>query len=153
MPCTMHTLIFIMWSDINLNIDDIHQQMVNISWSTQLPFDHEKVNNCLNVISHNTQPLSVQVNTSFLVFVAPEGAPFCEVYNFSVTVTYVGTTYTGAGCSVPSPVISKMLPSLPDQRILDSSLDHSLEKQGTGSGDVTLRLFTVSKVRIVTYPS
>jgi hypothetical protein len=122
--------------------------MVNISWSTQLPFDQEKVDNYhLSVISHSTQPHSVQLNTSFLVFTAPEGAPHCEVYNFSVTATYVGVTYTGASCSVTSPVVSSMLPSLPDQRILELSLNYSLEKQGTGN--VILRLFTVRKILYV----
>jgi hypothetical protein len=121
-----------------LIVAGIHQQAVNISWSTQLPFDQEKVN--LSVISHNTQPHSVHLNTSFLVFTAPEGAPPCEVYNFSATATYIGTIYTGAGCSAPSPVISTMLPSLPD---LELSLNYSLENQGTGN--VILRLFTVSK--------
>ena len=126
-------------TDINLKVDDIHQQTINISWSSQLPFDNATYH--FNVISHNTQPRSVQLNSSFLVFAAPKGAPSCEVYNFSVTATYVRAAYTGAGCSVSSPVLSRMLPSLPDQRILELSLDYSLEKRGTG--DVTLRLFTV----------
>ena len=56
------------------------------------------------------------------VFTAPEGAPSCEVYNFSVTVTYVGATYTGDGCSVPSPVLSTMLPSLPNIERMNASL-------------------------------
>ena len=55
-----------------------------------------------------------------------EGAPPCEVYNFSVTATYVGVTYTGAGCSVPGPVISTMLPSLPNLERLEFSLMYSL---------------------------
>jgi hypothetical protein len=41
------------------------------------------------------------LNESHYHFTAPEGAPPCEVYNFSVTATYVGATYTGAGCSLP----------------------------------------------------
>ena len=118
--------------------------MVNISWSSQLPFDNDNYH--FNVISQNTRPRSVPLNTSFYVFTASEGAPPCEVYNFSVTDTYVCATYTGAGCSVPSPVISRMLPSLPDQRMLKSSLDYSLDKHGTG--DVTLTLYTVRRLII-----
>ena len=64
-------------------------------------------------------------------FTASESAPPCEVYNFSVTATYVGATYTGAGCSVPSPVLSTMLPSLPNISQLESSLDFVLEKRST----------------------
>ena len=62
----------------------------------------------------------------YYIFTAPEGAPPCEVYNFSVTATYVGATYTGAGCSVPSPVLSRMLPSLPNIDRINSSLMYFL---------------------------
>ena len=73
-----------------------------------------------------------EVNESYIVnFTAPEGVPPCEVYNFSVTATYVGATYTGAGCSVPSPVLSRMLPSLPNISRLESSLNYMLGKQST----------------------
>ena len=57
-----------------------------------------------------------------------DGAPPCEVYNFSVTSTYIGATYTGAGCSVPSQMLSRMLPSLPDVSSIESSLDYVLER-------------------------
>ena len=142
----MHTLIHHQCghADVNLSIDDIHQEKVNISWSTQLPFDHENTSYHFKVIGQNTQSYSILLNESFMVFTAPEGAPPCEVYKFSVTAAYVGATYTGAGCSVSSSVINRMLPSLPDQRILGSSLEYSLDKHGTG--DVTLKLFTVSKL-------
>ena len=89
-------------------------------------------------ISHGSTSQVISLNDSFYYFTAPEDAPPCEVYNFSVTATYVGATYTGAGCSVPSPVISTMLPSLPDIRRLNSSLNHSLDKV---SGDVTLSVY------------
>ena len=65
----------------------------------------------------------------YFLFTAPEDAPPCEVYNFSVTATYVGATYTGAGCSVPSPVLSTMLPSLPDITPVESSIQYVLIKQ------------------------
>ena len=45
------------------------------------------------------------------MFTAPEGAPPCEVYNFSVTATYAGATCT-------SPVLNIMIPSLPDIKYL-----------------------------------
>ena len=86
----------------------------------------------LTVKNSSTCVLSLLLHESFYVFTAPEGAPHCEVYNFSVTVTYVGATYTGDGCSVPSPVLSRMLPSLPNIDELESSLNYSLEKQATG---------------------
>ena len=68
-------------------------------------------------------------NESTYHFTAPEGAPPCDVYNFSVTATYVGATYTGAGCSVPSPVLRFCLPSLPDIQRMESSLMYSLVHQ------------------------
>ena len=76
--------------------------------------------------------LEIQLNESYYYFTAPEGAPSCEVYNFSVTATYVGATYTGAGCSVNSPVLSTMLPSLPNISQLESSLGYALKKKSTG---------------------
>ena len=71
-------------------------------------------------------------NESTYYFTAPEGASHCQVYNFSVITTYVvdvGATYTGAGCSVPSPVLSVTLPSLPSISLLESSLNFVLSKK------------------------
>ena len=62
----------------------------------------------------------------------PEDPPPCEIYNFSVAATYIGATYTGAGCSVPSPVINRMLPSLPDISRLESTLKYSVSADSQG---------------------
>ena len=78
--------------------------------------------------SNKLQTLA-QLSEPYYLFTAPEDAPPCEVYNFSVTATYVGATYTGAGCSVPSPVLSTMLPSLPDITPVESSIQYVLIKQ------------------------
>ena len=100
--------------------EDIDIQRANISWnfpSLQVSLSTEDVNQTytLTVTSSNTaQPQKLEFHQPYYVFTAPEGAPPCEVYNFSVTATYVGATYTGAGCSVSSPVLSRMLPSLAD---------------------------------------
>ena len=80
----------------------------------------------LLTISHGSSSDNVSLNDSYYHFTAPEGAPPCEVYNFSVTATYVGATYTGVGCSVPSNAIEMMLPSLPNIARLESSLTYSL---------------------------
>ena len=84
------------------------------------------------IISHGSSSDDVSLNESHYHFTAPEGAPPCEVYNFSVTATYVGATYTGAGCSVPSRVFSTMLPSLPSIDRLESSLNFVLSKKSGG---------------------
>ena len=77
----------------------------------------------------------ITLNGSYYYFIAPEGAPPCQVYNFSVAATYniPGASYTGAGCSVPSPVLSTILPSLPDIDQIESSLSYLLTKQSNGS--------------------
>ena len=74
-----------------------------------------------------------QTSLRSIVFTAPESAPLCEIYNFSVTATYTlsGVIYSGSGCSVPSPVLSRMLPSLPDKKSLDSIIAYELEKKMT----------------------
>ena len=115
--------------------------MVNISWSLQLPFNNDTYH--FNVISQNT-PRLVQLNPIKLFSVCMQlikvPHPVRSTTSLLLPLMLVLPIYTGAGCSVPSPVISSMLPSLPDQRILESSLE------GTGLGDVTLRLYTVRKL-------
>ena len=108
-------------------------QSSNISWGSlpSLVDPEPKQTYTLSVKSPNIPEQMFQLYEPYYLFTAPEGAPPCEIYNFSVTATYdvVGATYTGAGCSVPSPVLSRMLPSLPDIDLLESSIDYSLEKQ------------------------
>ena len=114
---------------------DIGDMGVNLSWSYGSQSLADAVLRFSLTISNGSSsqelPLS---NESY--FTAPEGAPPCEIYNFSVTATYIGATYigatyTGAGCSVSSPVLSTMLPSLPNIGELESSLHHLLDKRST----------------------
>ena len=107
-----------------------------------------KLNYNLKVVTNSgtIPPQSFQVQEPFYVVTAPdpERTPPCEVYNFSVTATYVGATYTGAGCSVPSPAFSRMLPSLPDISQLESTLKYSISSDHDSEG-VTLNVsFMVS---------
>ena len=118
-------------------VNDYQLQSVNISWSPLHGYRYYVYT--LTVTSSGTGPQSFPLDTPYFTFTAPEGAPPCEVYNFSITATYdiVGATYTGAGCSVPSPVLSRMLPSLPNVTKLEYSLDYCLELK---SGGITLNL-------------
>ena len=113
-----------------MNTNDIRLQTVNVSWS----FQSQSIYTLTILNSRKTQPQTQihQLHQHYFIFTAPEGAPPCEVYNFSVTATYIGATYTGAGCSVPSPVINRMLPSLPDIDALVSSINFLLEKRFIG---------------------
>ena len=122
--------------NVNTTVIDIDVLTINITLNI---FEHDMIKvYVLNVMSTNTLHRSIRLNESHnvIVFTAPKGAPPCEVYNFSVTATYVGATYTGDGCSVLSPVLSRMLPSLPDIHNLESSLNSSLQKT---SKSVTLQ--------------
>ena len=121
---------------------DVGVQAINISWNPVI--QDPNLLYTLSVKSVNTNPQLLHVQESYLVFAALESSPPCEVYNFSVAATYVGATYTGDGCSVPSPVISRMLPSQPDISNLESSLNHSLEKT---SNRITFQaIFEVSQI-------
>ena len=80
--------------------------------------------------SESNEMISSQLGEQYLVFNTSDDTPPCEVYNFSVTATYVGATYTGVGCSEPSNEVF-MLPSLPDIRELESSLKNYLIKEST----------------------
>ena len=126
LPFTEPFALIVDSSDVN------ESQSANISWnaandSSLIP--DGSLTYLLTVTSANTPNQVFETQASNYVFSASEGALPCEVYNFSVTATYVGATYTGAGCSVPSPVLSRMLPSLPDISRLQSSQNFSLEKQ------------------------
>ena len=109
---------------------------VNISWSSLIS-SVKFENVTLIVSSANTKQRDFQLEDNYCEFTAPESAPPCEVYNFSVTATlsYVGATYTGAGCSLASPVVSKMLPSLPVIKGEQSSVNLTVEKS---SGELTV---------------
>ena len=111
---------------------DMDVNGINISWSqdsSQVAVS-DAVQTFSLTVSHGSSSQVISLNDSFYYFTAPEDTPPCEVYNFSVIATYVGATYTGAGCSVPSPVLSKLLPaSLPDIDTLESSLTYFLTKQ------------------------
>ena len=78
----------------------------------------------LSVKSNDIQPQIFETNKSYQSYTRPSNTSPCEVYNFSVTATPVGATYTGDGCSVPSPVLSRMLPSLPS---MESSINYTLK--------------------------
>ena len=83
----------------------------------------------LLTINHGSSSHVIPLNESHYNFTAPEGAPPCEVYNFSVTANYIGATYIGAGCSVPGILNNKMLPSLPDIDRLESTITYRLLQQ------------------------
>ena len=115
-------------------LDIENSTSVNISWSSLISlinFDFFT----LTITSANTERRDFQLQETYYEFNESENAPACEVYNFSVTATYVGATYTGDGCSEPSPVISRMLPSLPVIKGEQSSVNLTVEKS---SGELTV---------------
>ena len=124
--------IFLLIGPIPVRVDilDVGVNSLKLSWSHEMLATDTHLFS-LNINSGSSSQV-ISLNESYYNFTAPESAPPCEVYNFSVTATYIGATYTGADCSVPSPVLSTMLPSLPNISQLQSSLHYSLEKGSTG---------------------
>jgi hypothetical protein len=114
---------------------DVGINFIELEWNQESPIPDDMQTFSVTVSngssSQENNIIISGINESYYIFTASETAPPCEVYNFSVTATYVGATYTGAGCSVPSPVLSTMLPSLPKIDQMESSLDFMLEKQST----------------------
>jgi hypothetical protein len=102
------------------------EQSISISWVD--PNESNRLYQ-VTVVNSVSRQWTFAAQEPYFHFTAPEGAPPCEVYNFSVTATYVGATYTGAGCSVASQVLSAMLPSLPIIDDFQSSYNVLLEKQ------------------------
>ena len=117
---------------LSINSDESTESSIIISWSPLQTCAYSVANESyfLTISSKycDLKCQSVQLYEPQFEFTAPDGAPSCEVYNISVTATYSGARYTGAGCSVPSSVQS-MLPSLPDTKRLESSLRYSLMKR------------------------
>ena len=107
-----------------MDTTDVRLQTINISWSSLYELIYTMI-----IVSNTDHPQILNLNRTYYVFTALEGAPPCEVYNFSVTATYIGATYTGAGCRAPSPVLSTMLPSPPNISGLESSLNFILSKK------------------------
>ena len=137
-------------SAIFLSTLNVGVNFIRIEWSQESLVPDAMQSFSLTVSSGSGSQDISGLNDTYYNFSAPEDAPPCEVYNFSVTATYIqfGATYTGAGCSVPSPVISTMLPSLPNISQLEPSLHFVLEKQSTDfvievSFEVCCYVFTV----------
>ena len=118
-------------SPISLLASGAYLQAVMLSWTCSLSSEDVNVTYTLTVIRNNTQPQIFELNETGYVFSAPEGAPPCEVYNFSVNANLVGTNTTYVGCSIASETVATMLPSLPDISRMESSIDYVLEKRLT----------------------
>ena len=111
-------------SQLDTSIQDVRPGTINITWD---PVAVDVMQIFTLEINHSsTLTVSESLNESYYYFTAPEGAPPCEVYSISVTATYAGATYIGPSCSVSSPVLSMMLPSLPDIDGLERSLKHRI---------------------------
>ena len=101
-------MLFSIWhadpSAISLHTSDVGANYITLEWSQEPLVSDAVLSFSLTISRGSSNQLEniSGVNESYYNFAAPEDAPPCEVYNFSVTVTYVGATYTGAGCSVPS---------------------------------------------------
>ena len=117
---------------------------INVSWSSsgQLSASASVELSYSLTISYGSTRDLLLINDSHYIFKSPQGSPPCQVYNFSVTATPLGTTtYTGDGCSVPG-FNQTMLPSLPNIASLESSLNHTL-KSSIGAGFQLEVLFMV----------
>ena len=118
-----------------------HQKSINLTWSQESSSVVDAPQSTFQLkINHGSKSEVISLDEPYYYFTVPKGAPPCEVYNFSVIATYVGATYTGAGCSVPSPVLSMMLPSLPDISNLETSLGYLLKKQANGGIELQVSL-------------
>ena len=133
------------WMDVNTTVDGI-----DISWSQQSYSSMtDAPETFLLTISHGSNSEAILLNESSYSFATPErevGA-MCEVYKFTVAAASVGTTNIGNSCSVPSPVLSRTLPSLPDVDEVESSLSYLLRKR-PGSGTTLSVSFVVSYIRL-----
>ena len=134
---------FIGPTPFKLTVEDMNTYSINISWSQQ-SFVFPTLSSQFNLmVSHGSQTDVISTNDTSYLFFPPRNASPCEVYNFSVMHTHIGATYTGSGCGEPGPVLSTMLPTLPNINNLESSIQYSL-KQEPNEGIAMRVTFTVS---------
>ena len=117
---------------------------VNVAWSSLPSLVDPEPNQTytLSVKSPSIEQTLLELDEPFYLFTA-DGAPPCEVYNFSVSATYVGANYTGDGCASHSPVLSTMLPSLPEVEMMESSINYILnQKSGKVILSVSYKVYT-----------
>ena len=123
-------------SALILQAEDLdEEQSLNISWID--PHEANRTYN-LTVINSANQQWMLTLQKPYHIFSTPEGAPPCEVYNFSATATYTGATYIGDDCLVPSNVLGATLPSLPQINSSPSFHNFSLAK---GAGEIVLTVY------------
>ena len=88
---------------------------LNISWSVNIQRNATQTYNFQLFITNSTHTRVVTLSNSHYILSIFNTPPYppcdSEVYNFSVTATPVGATYTGEGCS-SSEIRSIILPSL-----------------------------------------
>ena len=87
--------------ELTFKVMNVGVRSVNLTWEYPVGDAPQVV---LLTISHGSSNEIMSLNESYYHFTAPEDAPSCEVYNFSVAEV---------GCSVPSVANKIMLPSLP----------------------------------------
>ena len=132
-----------------LDVMAMEVNSINVSWSQNALATLNAKQMFSLTVSHGSSSKTIFVDESFYFFNAPPNAPLCEVYNFSVTATYVGATYTGDSCSVPSPVISTMLPGpLPDINNLLSSTTYELTKKANGEITLLVSLMVSKQLQV-----
>ena len=130
---------------LNIEVLDIDKDSINISWSEEPMFTASNAvgHTYLLTITNGSNRQAISLNESYYYFRAPTSAPPCEVYNFLVTSTAipVGATYTGDGCRASSPVLSRMLPSLPNVTALESTVNYSLRYESDAMDGFVLTVY------------
>ena len=122
-----------------VEVSDTGVQTVNVSWrlSPSIAAAASVILVFSLTVNYGSHVKVATLNEPYYNFSAPKGASSCEVYNFTVTATYVGATYTGTDCPFIGTSLNRMLPSLPDTWRLNSSLQYTLAK---GSGGLNLNI-------------
>ena len=94
----------------NISSSDLNEMSINISWTEVSVLNKSYT---VMISGDHGSTLELTSDEPYFTFSIVKNAPPCEVYNFSVTAT---------------PVLSRMLPSLPDVTSLESlSLNYTLK--------------------------
>ena len=147
-----HNIIYLILepAEFTLIVQEMFTNAINITWSSKTSAETSEYSFLLTINSSSiSSPMTLVLHNTLYLFTASEHVPPCEVYNFSVTATHVGATYTGAGCSVSSPVLSTMLLSVPDIDKMEQTIQFTLAKL---SGELIFNIsYEVSTKNLLTY--
>ena len=105
----------------NVSVSSVSPQVLNVSWSAETD---PNINTSFQLTVTHSQE-SVLHSTPHLFLLLPLNVSECTEFSFEVVAS------NAAGASEASPPVTRSLPWLPDIRPVETSLQHSVRRDGS----------------------